>query len=128
VPGPFQYLLINPQNAHPSPVCEVEVRFGKKSISVLAQLDTGADGTTMPQRVIDHLRPQKIREIEVEGAIGSKEIRPMYVVDIDFQGTIYRNHPVTLLPKRSYMLIGRDLLRNHFVQLDGPNEQFTIDP
>jgi predicted aspartyl protease len=109
-------------------VCEVEVRFGKKSISVLGQLDTGADGTTMPQRVIDQLRPQKIREIEVEGATGSKEILPMVVVDIDLQGTIYQNHPVTLLPKPSYMLIGRDLLRNHFVHPDGPNEQFTIDP
>jgi len=52
----------------------------------------------------------------------------MYVVDIDFHGAIYQNHPVTLLPKRSHMLIGRDLLRNHFVNLEGPNEQFTVDP
>ncbi len=84
--------------------------------------------TTIPRRVIDQLHPQKIREIEVERATGSKEIQAMYVVDIDFHGAIYQNHPVTLLPKRSHMLIGRDLLRNHFVNLEGPNEQFTVDP
>ena len=126
MPGQFAYSTVDAKHTYPSPVLMVTLRFGRRSLPVLAVLDSGADGTTIPQIAVNHLKPQKVREVVVEDANGNAVRRQMYILDVDFAGTEYQNHPVILLPTRSYMLIGRDILRNHRIVLNGPQSFLEI--
>ncbi len=53
------------------------------------------------------------------------EDRGVYVVNIEFLGFRFTNHPVISLDKE-YAIIGRDILNRYIALLHGPNLQYTI--
>ena len=114
----------------PAPMCTVTVRFGGKSVEVLALIDSGADATTIPKRVYDELAPPQYSAAIVFGATTKKKEdereRPIYAVEVEFMG-IRQAIFAVYLPERPYMLIGRDILNHHELLLDGPQLQFTIE-
>lgn len=49
-----------------------------------------------------------------------------FIIDLDFLGHRYRNHP-TFLSDRPYIIIGRDILNDHRITLDGPRLRCTVN-
>lgn len=91
----------------------------------IALIDTGANATAINARVAAGLRLQKVGEQRVSGAIGREVLRPFFVIDLDFIGHRYKSHPA-FLSDRPYIIIGRDILNDYRITLDGPRLRFSI--
>ena len=88
-------------------------------------MDTGANATAINLRLVANLKLQRVGEHRVSGPIGPKTLRPFFVVDLDFFGHRYRNHPV-FLSDRPYIIIGRDILNDFRIVLDGRRQRFSV--
>ena len=120
----YPYLTISGQAD--APICQVTVAFGNNTLPELGLFDSGAGGTTLTKRLVSQLGLQQYSECELSGATGEKKQAPVYIVDIQVGGIWYRNVYATLV-ERSYMLIGRDILNQRTLLLDGPRREFEID-
>ncbi len=119
----------NEQVEPPAPFLHISLRRPDGSgtaIDLPAQLDTAADRTVIPARVVEQLQLVRLREIPVAGFGGSVALLPTYLV----QAAIHQLQPhaieVIASPGESYVLLGRDLLNQFRVLLDGPNLLFEI--
>ncbi len=110
----------------PAPALTVNVYFNRNNVSEIALIDTGSDITTLTNRVVRALGLDPIGEIRVTGATGPSELKPLYCANLDFRGKTYPNHALTLL-NASYILIGRDILNEWIITLDGPKLTFRLD-
>jgi hypothetical protein len=62
--------------------------------------------------------------ISVGGVGGATGYRA--VVNLEFEGKIFRNFPVLVIQSRIPPLIGRDILNRHVLLCDGPAQVFTV--
>jgi len=112
----------------PAPV--VEVILGAPGIvpdrGVRALLDSGADQTTIPERVAIELGLAHLDEIDVFGIEQEAFRSRVYLVSAKI-----RELPTIELEVLSwtgtYALIGRDLLNRVHIILDGPQLQLTLE-
>lgn len=92
-----------------------------------AQLDTGADRTVIPGSVVDLLQLNQLRVISVAGLGGRLSTAPTYLV----QAALREMPPVVLEvladPGEPYVLLGRDLLNQYRVVLDGPRLTLELE-
>ena len=109
----------------PAAALTVTLYFNRKSVSEVALIDTGSGITTVTDRVVRALGLNPIGEILVRGATGPSEQKRLYRADLDFCGSRYKNHGLTLL-NASYMLVGRDILNDWITTLDGPKLKFWL--
>jgi len=66
-----------------------------RSVSIKGKLDTGSAVLVIPEWIAEKLGLRKIKEIMVEYANGSKEIRPlMSIVEVEINGRIAHTTPV----------------------------------
>lgn len=117
-------------NAHrpPAPVLEATIAhpgISDASTILNAKIDTGADITTIPKTVF--LQPQipPCREVLAVGYNGEETRQRTYLVHLSIAGNIYAYHEVMATTGRQ-ALIGRDILNQWVVTLDGPNERIDI--
>jgi len=108
-----------------SPSVRVTVYSGKKRDVEIALLDTGANATAINARLVASLDLQRIGEHRVSGPIGPEILRPFFLLNLDFLGHRYQNHPA-FLSDRPYVIIGRDILNGHRIIFDGPKFRFSI--
>ena len=94
---------------------------------VPAVIDTGADRTCIPLSVFARLGELNFEygEVGVQGAVGIIERKPTFVVHLKFAGCDFLDLEVIAL-EEEFALIGRDLLNQHKIILDGPKSQFRI--
>ena len=90
-----------------------------------AQLDTGADITTIPQSVIDSLELMPARDIIAIGYDNTVSVRLTYYVDVRIGE--FKFYPLEILssPGKDF-LIGRDILNQWIITLDGKSQTFKI--
>lgn len=117
------YLTIGGPPASPS--LKIAVYSGKTKDVELALIDTGANATAINARLVDSLGLQKVGEHRVSGPIGKEVLRPFFVIDLDFLGHRYKSHPA-FLSDRPYVIIGRDILNDYRITLDGPRLRFSV--
>ena len=122
MPRSYPYLAI--AGSPPSPAVKIIVHFGNQSDEETALLDTGANATALNARLVVSLGLKRVGEHRVSGAIGTEALRPFFVIDLDFLGRRYRNHPA-FLSDRPYIIIGRDILNRHRITFDGPKLRFN---
>ena len=123
MPGPFPYRAgFGPT---PAPACDVVVSAAGQSIPLQGLLDTGASQTTIPKALIARLNLAKQGEGQAGGAFGPSKIIGLYVVDLEFLGLAFPNHPV-FESDPDFVLIGRDILNRYTATFTGPLSQFEI--
>ncbi|MEW6127723.1 MAG: retroviral-like aspartic protease family protein [Acidobacteriota bacterium] len=126
MPGPFPYSIIPPYDC-PAPVCSVQISYSNLSTNCDAIIDSGADMTCIPERIVKDMALLQIMEFEVGGANdGTPQTRPGYVIDFEFLGfTFPALIVVSIQGLTDHVLIGRDILNHHIVTLDA-NLGFTV--
>ena len=106
----------------PAPMIDVEIsapgsRGDQTVIRML--LDSGADMTCLPRSLVESLKSHRSGSIEVLGYTRRPRIRRTIYIDFRLAGKGIRD--VEVLPVESeYGLLGRDIMNNFDIRLDGP--------
>jgi len=109
----------------PAPAHEVTISWRGRPLVLEGLIDSGASRTVIPESLVDDLNLRKIAEVSVRGYAGPAEIRSVYNVHFDLAGLVIANLPVTVAPK-TYVLVGRDVLRRYTTTLYGRQSEFTL--
>ncbi|MGC1721904.1 MAG: aspartyl protease family protein [Isosphaeraceae bacterium] len=114
----------NQQVSPPAPFVHVSVRppyEGAVGITVPAQIDTAADLSVIPGRLVDELQLVPLDSVAALGFGGHLLTLPTYLVEL----RVRELDPVTVKalasPDEPYALLGRDVLNQFTIWLDGPN-------
>jgi predicted aspartyl protease len=91
-----------------------------------AQVDTAADRTVVPMRIIESLGLEPIDDLYVSGFGGSIHKISVYLVTLALQTFPPETLRVLAHANEKYVLLGRDVLNNHRIILDGPNQILEI--
>lgn len=106
-------------DGHPGPYVTLRVTWGGGSRDLLALVDSGADGSQIPDVTAQALGLQQIDTQTVIDANGNSQDRPVYVVNAEFEGFTFdfvevvgSDYPIAL--------VGRDVLNELITTLNGP--------
>lgn len=110
----------------PAPLVDLTVAWNGRSAMVSAILDTGADQTQIPLATALGLQLRKVRDKPITDANGQRQLQPVYVANLAFDGITFVNFPMVATPLR-IALVGRDIL-NQVAVLDGPRLTYFLTP
>lgn len=107
----------------PVPVCQVSfsvARSGQSTGPLSAILDTGADGTLVPQHYLDAIGARRVMEAGLRSQWGERRIVYLYLVtlhigEIELPGTY-----VVGDEQSDEIVLGRNVLNHLKIWLDGP--------
>ena len=123
MPGPFPYRAgFGPT---PAPACDVVVISAGQRSAVQGLIDTGASNSTIPKALVARMNLTKQGQARATGAYGGGGLVGLYVVDLEFLGLTFVNHPVWEADP-DYVLIGRDILNLYTAMFHGPRREFDI--
>lgn len=114
-PAPFAYALVGaPVDGGPSLECPV-------------QLDSAADLSVVPRRIVERLQLEQLGEFDAIGFGGHLMTIPTFLVRVQLRGLAPHVVKVLASPEEPYVLLGRDVLNRFRVVLDGPNLVLEIE-
>jgi hypothetical protein len=119
----FQYSRFQQDYRPPAPLIPVTAGNPLKSdepINWVAQIDSGADRTVVPDRLLTLLGAPAFDTTVVEGFGGVKFRKHTYVVRIGLSSLRSHVLEVTEGTGEDYILLGRDVLNKYRVVLNGP--------
>ncbi len=102
------------------PYTGVEIR------DVNAQIDTGADCTLLPLALVQALSLPRTSEVEVCGVGGTIELMDVYGVQIGLFSLPLLPVEVPAHAGEPWILLGRDILNDYRLVLDGPGLTLEI--
>lgn len=108
-PAPFVHVSIRPPNE------------GSAEAVIPAQLDTAADLSVIPGRLVDELQLLPLDSVSALGFGGHLMTLPTFLVEIRVRDLGPVCVKVLASPDEPYALLGRDVLNRYTVTLDGPN-------
>lgn len=115
----------------PAPVVDVTVLHpirGPRRVALRGKLDTGADVTVIPDRVVAQLRVLPHGQIWTQGYDGALRRRPVYYVRLIIDSVDLPSLRC-IATNRANVLLGRNVLNRFAATLDGKNLTFDlIDP
>jgi hypothetical protein len=117
-------------DAPPGPLVNIVLRHKHRDFPCTALLDTGAAFSTITEAARQFLGPKRSGERRVRGATENDSNEyPMYRVDaLYFAGLEYSQFELTHLQTSTrIVIIGRDILNQRQILLDGPNTTLSID-
>lgn len=97
---------------------------------VLALIDTGADGSVVPVGIVGTLGLKAVGEVKVGGYDDDEDefvVRVEYSVHVSVPPLAPMVARVTTRPGERHALIGRDIINEWLVTLDGPRLQGVIE-
>jgi hypothetical protein len=112
----------------PAPSLEILVRHVSakdKFLTNPGRLDTGADVSAIPQFVADSLELYPVRSIVTEGYDGTQATVNTYLVTIELAQARFSELETILIPE-SYVLLGRNILNYFYINLNGPELNFSL--
>ena len=110
----------------PAPVALVvvhSVQLGIVVRDVPMLLDTGADVSLLPRSQLARLVSPDARQYELEAFDGTRSTAPAVTADLHFLGKSFRGQ--FLLIDNWHGVLGRNVLNNLSLLLDGPSWQWT---
>lgn len=115
----------------PAPVAEVTILHpvvAARRSTLGGKLDTGADVTVIPQRVVTQLRLTPKGRIWTRGYDGTYSQRPVFYVRMQIEGFDIASVRC-IATDRTNVLLGRNVLNRLLITLDGKNLLFDLkDP
>jgi hypothetical protein len=115
---------------HPAPFVQVSLsgpNGGTELADLPAQLDSGADRTVIPWKVVEGLGLIQLDEITVGALNMTLAVLPTFLVRL----TIRQQTPILVEvaggKNEPWVLLGRDVLNRYRVVLDGPRLALEID-
>jgi hypothetical protein len=114
----------NLQVAPPAPFIHVTVacpETGKQMSDLPAQIDTAADRTVLPGRCVDELGLLPLDELPIGGFGGQVLLLPSYRVQVSLRQLPALTIEAIAHPEEPFVLLGRDVLNQYRLLLDGPN-------
>ena len=114
----------------PAPILPLEITIPEepqRRVQVDAQLDTAADISAIPARVVDEWNLEPVSEVTVTGYNAETETLPTYTVGLELPQAHIRRIEVISIPE-PYVLLGRDVLNHFYISLNGPGLTFEMDP
>ncbi|HIE27127.1 TPA: hypothetical protein EYP66_07565 [Candidatus Poribacteria bacterium] len=112
----------------PAPYITLEITPSgrrRKPIRRRAKLDTGASLTVIPDTLPGRWRIDSVGTATLRAYNGQKSRRPVYVVDVIIGSKRFQDVSVTVAPRRN-ILLGRDILNQLRITLDGPLQIIDI--
>jgi predicted aspartyl protease len=111
----------------PAPMVPARVRApgGADWEALSAKVDTGADLSAVPDRVLEALDVAPVRVVRAATFTGALQEVPVYRVDLELAGELLPRVEA-LATRRPYVIAGRNVLRHFVVKIDGPREQIEL--
>ena len=115
-PAPFAYIsLAKPQENSPSVV------------DIPAQIDSAFDYTVLPQSIIEQLEIVQLGQVAVMGFSNAVHSAPTYLVQLGLKNREPSLVRVLADPNESVPIVGRDILNQFRIVLDGPNQVLIVE-
>lgn len=114
-PAPFVYVTLRP------PLDD------EPSFELPAQVDTGADTSVVPLRVVEALALPQLGEVPTAVFGGQVTLIPSYMIRLQIRGLTEAAVKVLASPDEPYVLLGRDVLNRYKLTLDGPRLALEIE-
>lgn len=95
--------------------------------TVLALLDSGADGSMFPQRLLQQLDAEYVRTVTMKGVIGIKVPVDVFVVRLRIGDIVLPGVRVIADSQNQQAILGRNVLNHLLVSLNGPGLLTTIE-
>lgn len=92
-----------------------------------ALVDSGADATVLPRSLLDEIGARFVGHQIMSGVTGEKETARLYLVLIHMPTGISYGIRAVARERLGEALIGRDVLNQWRITLDGPGETVEID-
>ena len=122
----YQYVkTLNP----PAPFVNVALRCPATSVQLAnlpAQLDSAADRTVLPGRIVRALGLVEDGRMLFEGFAGEVVELPVFLVEVQVHDLAASLHRAVLGEHEPHILLGRDVLNSHRLLLDGPQTTLEI--
>lgn len=125
----------------PYPALRIELSYSGRAYVCEGKVDTGASRTCVPAEVLNEVGARRARPARLRGYDGAARDTWTYYVTIQvvepgwLEGVPARfeDIPVCGIPAGEFsmtpeVLIGRDLLRNWFLLLEGPRDTLHVQP
>jgi predicted aspartyl protease len=113
-PAPFVYVLLRRIDG----TAQLERQPG--------QVDTGADRTVIPTRVVEALGLQPLDQIELAGFGGLRYFVKTYLLDLGINSLAPARVEVVAQENEPWVILGRDVLNGLRIVLDGPRQTFEV--
>lgn len=97
----------------------------RPQIELSAVIDTGADVTAVPEVCVDRLKLYPFGRLQLEDARGVKTPVFTYEARLVRPGESAIKMEVVLTPY-PFVILGRDWLKDYYLLLDGPGQQFHL--
>ena len=107
----------------PTPVCQVSfsvTRTGQSVGPLGAILDTGADGTLVPQRYLDAIGARRVMETGLRSQWGERRVVYLYLVTLRIGEFELPDTYVVGDERSDEIVLGRNVLNHLKIWLDGP--------
>jgi predicted aspartyl protease len=120
----------NQQLSPPAPFVHVTIRPPERGFAVSdlpALLDTAADITVIPTRVAEQLHLVPLDETPIGGFDGRVSWVSTFLVQLELRQSTPRVIRGVASRDEPYVLLGRDVLNDHRVVLDGPGLRLEIE-
>lgn len=91
-----------------------------------ALVDTGADGTIVPEYIVEELGAESDNDKILRGYSGDRQIVKMYYLDIEVGTRRFPAVAVAADPRMNEIVIGRNLLNKLVLTLNGPKQELEI--
>jgi predicted aspartyl protease len=111
----------------PAPMLPVVVAVpgGMEQRRLQGKVDSGADVCAVPEDLIAELDLPPVRLVRAAGFGGLLQEVTLYHLALEVGGRRY-DHVEALGTRRSYAIIGRNVLKDLVVRLDGPKSLLTV--
>ena len=101
----------------------VEIKIGQPwttpLLSLTALVDSGADGTMIPLRYLQQVGARRERKSWVTGVTGVRTQIDIYTVALNFGPFAFDDIEIAAGKQKDEIIVGRDLLNQFIVTLDG---------
>lgn len=91
----------------------------RDAIPLDALIDSGADGTLMPLKDLQQMAARKTGQIVLRSVTGARSIEDIYEVSIELGPHLFRKVRVAADKHNKITIIGRDILNQIVVTLNG---------
>lgn len=112
----------------PLPVCEVTltVALTGRQTTVDAIVDTGADATIVPVRLLRHIGARRVFQTTLRSQWGERRSVFLYLVDLTINEVLLPGVYVVGDEIGNEVVLGRNVLNKLVVTLDGPQQIVRI--